>query len=133
MAERGYVVDHSTIQRWVVHYSPRIEKVFRQNKKRTGLRWRLDESYLKINGQWKYLYRAVDKIGNTIDFLLTAKRDTKAARRFLNKAIGSNGKPRLINIDKSGANTAAIKQYNRDENKLIKIRQCKYLNNIIEQ
>ena len=133
VAERGYVVDHSTIQRWVVHYAPRIEKVFRQNKKRTGLRWRMDESYLKINGQWKYLYRAVDKEGNTIDFLLTAKRDTKAARRFLNKAIGSNGKPSLINIDKSGANTAAIKQYNRDVNKRVKIRQCKYLNNIIEQ
>ena len=122
VAERGYVVDHSTIQRWVVHYAPRIEKVFRQNKKRTGLRWRMDESYLKINGQWKYLYRAVDKEGNTIDFLLTAKRDTKAARRFLNKAIGSNGKPSLINIDKSGANTAAIKQYNRDVNKRVKIR-----------
>jgi len=133
VAERGYVVDHSTIQRCVVHYAPRIEKVFRQNKKRTGLRWRMDESYLKINGQWKYLYRAVDKEGNTIDFLLTAKRDTKAARRFLNKAIGSNGKPSLINIDKSGANTAAIKQYNRDVNKRVKIRQCKYLNNIIEQ
>jgi len=133
MAERGYLVDHSTIQRWVLHYAPRIEKAFRQNKKRTGLRWRMDESYLKINGQWKYLYRAVDKEGNTIDFLLTAKRDTKAARRFLNKAIDSNGKPSLINIDKSGANTAAIKQYNRDGNKRIKIRQCKYLNNTIEQ
>jgi len=87
----------------------------------------------KIKGEWKYLYRAVDKQGNTIDFLLTAKRDKKAARRFLNKAIGSNGKPSLINIDKSGANTAAIKQYNSDENKRVKIRQCKYLNNIIEQ
>ena len=102
-------------------------------KKRTGLRWRLDETYIKIKGEWKYLYRAVDKQGNTIDFLLSAKRDTKAARRFLNKAIGSSGKPSLINIDKSGANTAAIKQYNSDENKRVKIRQCKYLNNIVEQ
>jgi transposase-like protein len=84
-------------------------------------------------GEWKYLYRAVDKQGNTIDFLLTTKRDKKAARRFLNKAIGSNGKPSLINIDKSGANTAAINQYNCDENKRVKIRQCKYLNNIVEQ
>jgi transposase-like protein len=133
MQERGYAVDHSTVQRWVVHYAPRIEKAFRKNKKRIGNRWRLDETYIKIKGEWKYLYRAVDKQGNTVDFLLTAKRDKKAARRFLNKAIGSNGKPSLINIDKSGANTAAIQQYNRDENKRVKIRQCKYLNNIVEQ
>lgn len=77
--------------------------------------------------------RAVDKQGNTIDFQLTAKRDTKAARRFLDKAIGSTGKPSLINIDKSGTNTAAIKRYNEAENKRVKIRQCKYLNNIVEQ
>jgi len=97
------------------------------------VRWRLDETYVKIKGVWKYFYRAVDKHGDTVDFLLTAKRDTKAVRRFLTKAIGANGKPSLINIDKSGANTAAIKQYNSDENKRIKIRQCKYLNNIVEQ
>ena len=114
-------------------YAPRIEKAFRSNKKRTGVRWRLDETYVKIKGVWKYFYRAVDKHGDTVDFLLTAKRDTKAVRRFLTKAIGANGKPSLINIDKSGANTAAIKQYNSDENKRIKIRQCKYLNNIVEQ
>ena len=114
MQERGYAVDHSTVQRWVVHYPPRIEKAFRSNKKRTGVRGRLDEAYMKIKGQWKYLYRAADKQGDTVDFLLTAKRDTKAARRFLIKAIGTNGKPGLINIDKSGANTAAIKQYNSD-------------------
>jgi putative transposase len=104
-----------------------------QKNKRTGNRWRLDETNIKIKGEWKYLYRAVDKQGNTIDFLLTAKRDTKAARRFLDKAIGSSGKPSLINIDKSGANTAAIKQYNNDENRRVKIRQCKYLNNVVEQ
>jgi len=75
----------------------------------------------------------VDKQGNTIYFLLTAKRDKKAALRFLSKAIERNGKPGLINIDKSGANTAAIQDYNDDHNKRIKIRQCKYLNNIVEQ
>ena len=126
-------MDHSSIQRWVVHYAPCIEKAFRRNKKRTGLRWRMDETYLKIKGRWKYLYRAVEKKGNTIDFLLTAKRDKKAARRFLNKAIGSSGKLSLINIDKSGANTAAIRQYNTDANKRIRIRQCKYLKCIVEQ
>ncbi len=133
MQERGYAIDHSAIQHWVVYYAPRIEKAFRKSRKRNGLRWRLDETYIKIKGDWKYLYRAVHKQGNTIDFLLTAKRDMKAARRFLDKAIGSSGKPGPINIDKSGANTAAIKQYNRDENKRVKIRQCKYLNNIVEQ
>lgn len=133
MQERVYVVDHSTIQRWVVHFAPRIEKAFRKTKKRVGNRWRLDETYVNIKGQWKYLYRAVDKQGNTIDFLLTARRDKRAARRFLAKAIGANGKPSLINIDKSGANPAGIKQYNREESKRIKIRQCKYLNNIVEQ
>jgi transposase-like protein len=107
-------------------------------KKRVGLRWRLEwsgipETYLKIKGEWIYLYRAVDKQGNTVDFLLAAGRDKKAALSFLSKAIGSNGKPSLINIDKSGANTAGIKQYNVNENRRIKIRQCKYLNNIVEQ
>jgi transposase-like protein len=133
MAERGYNVDHSSVQRWVIHYAPRIEKAFRKTRKKVGNRWRLDETYVKIKGEWKYLYRAVDKQGDTIDFLLTAKRDKRAARRFLKKAIGYSGKPSLINIDKSGANTAAIKQYNADEKKRVKIRQCKYLNNIVEQ
>ena len=93
MQERGYALDHSTVQRWVIHYAPRIEKAFRENRKRVGHRWRLDETYIKIKGEWKYLYRAVDKQGNT----------------------------------------AGIKQYNADENKRVKIRQCKYLNNIVEQ
>ena len=118
------------MQRWVVHDAPRIEQTFRRDKKRVGLRWRLEwygipETYLKIKDEWKYLYRAVDKQGNIVEFLLTSKRDKKAARRFLNKAIGFNGKPSLINIDKSGANTAAIRQLNTDENKRVKIRQCK--------
>jgi transposase-like protein len=133
MKERGFEIDHSTIQRWVVHYAPQLEEAFHKKKKRPGDRWRLDETYIKVKGKWKYFYRAVDKQGNTIDFLLTAKRDKKAALRFLTKAIGRNGKPGLINIDKSGANTAAIQDYNDDNHKRIKIRQCKYLNNIVEQ
>ncbi len=133
MKERGFDVDHSTIQHWVVHYSPHLEKAFQQKKKRPGDRWRLDETYIKVKGQWKYFYRAVDKQGHTIDFLLTAKRDKKAALQFLAKAIDRNGKPGLINIDKSGANRAAIQGYNDGYNKRIKIRQCKYLNNIVEQ
>ena len=133
MQERGFSVDHSTINRWVLHYSPQLEAAFRLKKKRVGNRWRMDETYIKVKGQWKYYYRAIDKQGNTIDFLLTATRDTQAALRFLKKAIKENGKPSLVNIDQSGANKAGLKQMNRDHNKRIKIRQCKYLNNIIEQ
>ncbi len=133
MHERGFSVDHSTINRWVLHYAPQLEAAFRRKKKRVGNRWRMDESYIKVKGQWTYYYRAVDKQGQTIDFLLTAARDTNAALRFLKKAIAQNGKPSLVNIDRSGANTAGLKQVNRDKKTRIKIRQCKYLNNIIEQ
>jgi len=133
MQERGFSVDHSTINRWVIHYSPRLEAAFRLKKKRAGNRWRMDETYIKVKGQWTYYYRAIDKQGQTIDFLLTAKRDTKAALRFLKKAINENRKPSLVNIDQSGANHAGLKQLNREHKTRIKIRQCKYLNNIIEQ
>ncbi len=133
LAERGVKVDHSTLNRWVVFYAPKLEKEFNKKKKRPGDRWRLDETYIKVKGRWKYYYRAVDKRGNTIDFLLTAKRDTKAALRYLTKAIQRNGKPGLVNIDKSGANKAAVTQYNTDNNKRVIVRQCKYLNNIVEQ
>ena len=107
--------------------------VLSRRKKSVGKRWRLDETYIKVKGEWRYLYRVVDKEGNTVDFLLTKRRQRISAQRFLIKAIESNGKPELINIDKSGANTAAIKLYNRRNYSNIKIRQCKYLNNIIEQ
>ena len=133
MEERGFYVDHSTIHRWVTHYSPLLLNEFRKKKRKSGDRWRLDENYLKVKGKWKYYYRTVDRDGETVDFLLTARRDKKAALRFLTKAIGNNGKPSLINIDKSGANTAAIKQYNTDNGKRVKIRKCKYLNNIVER
>lgn len=133
MNERGYPVNHSTIHRWVIEYSPQLDTAFHLKKKRVGTRWRLDETYIKVKGIWKYFYRAVDKEGSTIDFLLTAKRDKKAALRFLRKAISRNAKPSLINIDKNGSNTASIAEYNKENNTRIKIRQCKYLNNIIEQ
>ena len=133
MQERGFSVDHSTINRWVLHYSPQLEAAFRLKKKRAGNRWRMDETYIKVKGQWKYYYRAVDKQGQTIDFLLTATRDAQAALCFLKKAIKENDKPSLVNIDQSGANNAGLKQFNRTHNTRIKIRQCKYLNNIIEQ
>ena len=133
MGERGFSVDHSTVNRWVVFYSPQLEKIFRQKKMIPGKRWRMDETYVKVKGEWKYFYRAVDKNNNTIDFLLTAKRDKKAVLRFFNKAIGNNGQPSLVNIDKSGSNKVAINTYNEVNNTHIEIRQCKYLNNVVEQ
>jgi transposase-like protein len=133
MQERGVEVDHSTLNRWVVKYVPLLDEQFRERKRPVGSSWRMDETYVRIKGVWKYLYRAVDKAGATVDFLLTAKRDRKAALRFLRKAIGHNGAPEKITIDKSGANTAAIESYNKDHKAGIEIRQVKYLNNIVEQ
>ena len=133
MQERGVEVDHSTIQRWVEYYSPKLASLFNQSKKRTpGSSWRMDETYIKVKGQWKYLYRAVDSEGHTIDVLLTRKRDKKAALRFFKKAIKINGQPRAVNIDKSGSNTAALNALNEDDQMNIEIRREKYLNNIIE-
>ena len=133
MEERGVDVDHSTLNRWVLKFTPFIEKEFRKKKKPLGLSWRMDETYVSVKGEWKYLYRAVDKEGLTIDFILTAKRDRKAVLRFLNKAIKLQKKPSKINIDKSGANKAGIRIYNQENRKRIKIRPCKTLNNIVEQ
>jgi putative transposase len=133
MQERGVTVDHSTLNRWVLKYTPLLEQAFRGRKRPVGKSWRLDETYIKIKGEWKYLYRAVDKAGQTVDFLLTERRDRAAALRFLKKAIGSHGVPEKITIDQSGANTAAIEAYNAEHAADIEIRQVKYLNNIVEQ
>ena len=133
MDERGVEVDHSTLNRWVLKYVPLLETQFCARKRSVGSSWRLDETYVKVKGVWKYLYRAVDKAGATVDFLLTAKRDCKAALRFLRKAIRCNGTPEKITIDKSGANAAAIGSYNTDHKAGIEMRQIKYLNNIVEQ
>src|SRR6202050_1589806 len=133
MEERGVEVDHSSLNRWVLKYAPLLEQAFRARKRRVGGSWRMDETYVRVRGQWKYLYRAVDKEGNTVDFLLTAKRDRKAAVRFLRKVIGRNGVPAKTTIDKSGANAAAIASYNLEHDGEIELRQVKYLNNVVEQ
>lgn len=93
----------------------------------------MDETYVKVGGQWKYLYRAVDKDGVTTDFLLRAKRDHAAARAFFGRAIDLHGRPENITIDKSGSNTAAIVSFQADSGLAIELRQSKYLNNIVEQ
>ena len=133
MEERGVQVDHSSLNRWVLKYVPLLDQAFRTRKRRVGDSWRMDETYVRIRGRWKYLYRAVDKAGNTVDFLLTAQRDRKAALRFLCKAIDQHGMPTKITIDGSDANAAAIEDYNEEHDAEVQIRQVKYLNNIVEQ
>jgi putative transposase len=131
MEEHGVEVDHATLNRWVLKYVPLLEREFRPRKQPAGSSWRMDETYVRVKGGWKY--RAVDKAGATVDFLLTAKRDRKAALRFLRKAIKWNGTPEKVTIDKSGANAAALESHNAETEAGIEIRQIKYLHNIVEQ
>ena len=133
MQERGVFVDHSSINRWAIRFLPLLEQVFRKHKRPVGGSWRMDETYIKVSGQWKYLYRAVDKEGRPVDFLLTAKRDKAAARCFFDKAMQANDVPEKVTMDKSGANKAAIDEFNASSEIPIVIRQVKYLNNIVEQ
>jgi putative transposase len=134
MEERGVELDHATINRWVIKYSPLLEEAFHRRKRPVWVSWRMDETYIKVKGAWQYLYRAVDKYGKTIDFLLTEPRDEHAAKTFLTKAIRrQGGVPEKITIDGSAANEAAIKSYNEEHGTTIVIRKTKYLNNIVEQ
>ncbi len=134
MAERGVHIDHTSIYRWVQKFTPKLEATFRKNKMHpVGKSWRMDETYIKIKGQWRYLYRAVDKEGQTVDFLLTAHRDKQAALRFFRKAVKQHGFPDKVTIDKSGANAAALEAFQEETGHAIEIRQSKYLNNLIEQ
>ena len=143
MLERGIRVDHATINRWVIHYAPLIEEEFRKKYKRpVGSSWRMDETLIEIKGKWYPLYRAVDKEGDTIDFMLSKSRDESAARAFFTRAIKLHGVPEKVTIDKSGANNAGLNTINFQlaffallgySLMQISIRQIKYLNNIIEQ
>ena len=119
----------------VIKYFPVIEAEFRKAKRLVVTRWRMDEAYIKIKGEWMYYYRAVDKAVQTIDFFLSPKRDTQAAKSFFKKAIKSSGRPEKVNIDKSGANLSGLEKTNKAFSKAqqLTIRQVKYLKNIIEQ
>ena len=131
---RGAVIDHATLQRWLIRFVPLIDQEVRKRKKPVGSSWRMDETYIKINGKWVYLYRAVDSCGNTIEFLLRKYRDA-AAKAFFRKSFRNNGIPDKVTIDKSGSNICALNDFNESlpEEQKIEIRQNKYLNNIIEQ
>ena len=137
LAERGLSVDSSCVWRWVQAYAPELNKRCRPYLKPTNKSYRVDETCIKVKGQEKYLYRAVDSTGQTIDFLLTAKRDKAAAQRFFSKIFRSSANPipRVINVDKNPAYPAAIKslkQYGTLPRR-VRLRQCKFLNNVIEQ
>ncbi|MCI1003006.1 IS6 family transposase [Ochrobactrum sp. C6C9] len=138
MAERGVDVDHATLNRWIVRYAPQIVDQAQKRKLPTRGSWRIDETYIKVKGKWTYLYRAVDRDGQTLDFMLSERRNLGAARRFFKKAMASNGIPTKIVIDESGANLAGAQAVNNipkitGHSKMIEILQVKYLNNILEQ
>ncbi|MFY2822322.1 IS6 family transposase, partial [Ruegeria sp. MALMAid1280] len=109
MAERGVDLDHATLNRWVSRYAGLIAETARYRKRPADRSWRMDETYVKVKGEWVYLYRAIDEHGKTLDFMLSERRNKAAATRFFARALKVNGLPRKIVIDKSGANTAGIK------------------------
>ena len=137
LAERGLFVDASCIWRWVQAYAPELDKRCRPHLKTTNKSYRVDETYIKVKGKDRYLYRAVDSTGQTIDFLLTAKRDAAGAKRFFRKAFQSPGNPtpRVVNVDKNPAYPAAMEALKAERMlpRRVRLRQCKYLNNIVEQ
>ena len=137
LADRGVNVDHTTLFRWIQAYAAELEKRIRPHLRRSDGSWRVDETYVRVKGRWAYLYRAVDSRGQTIDFLLSAKRDAEAAKRFFRKALGQphTANPRTITVDKNPAYPCAVAEMKEDGElwRFARLRQCKFLNNIVEQ
>ena len=136
LLDRGVEVDHSTISRWIQAYAVELEKRIRPHLRMSNGSWRVDETYVKVKGRWMYLYRAVDSLGQTIDFLLSAKRDAEAAKRFFRKALAQ---PHTVNPyhhrgQECRLSEAAMEMKNNGELwRRSRLRQVKYLNNLIEQ
>jgi IS6 family transposase len=137
MRERGLTVDHTTIYRWVQHYAPELEKCCRLHLKATTDSWRVDETYVKIKGEWMYLYRAVDSDGTTLEFFLSVTRDAEAAKRFFSKAFGASHTttPSVITVDKNAVYPKALREFKAAGTvpEDCELRPVKYLNNIVEQ
>ena len=137
LLDRGVAVDHTTIFRWIQAYAVELEKRIRPHLRMSNGSWRVDETYVRVKGRWTYLYRAVDSRGQTIDFLLSARRDAEAARRFFRKALAQphTVNPRTISVDKNAAYPKAVAEMKRDGElwRLSRLRQVKYLTNIVEQ
>jgi transposase-like protein len=144
MAERGVAVDHSTINRWVLKFAPELDKRMRPFLNPTTDSWKVDETYIKVKGEWKYLYRAVDSEGKTLDFRLSAKRAALPSR-FFHKVLGAEHTqaPRVsrdasceaLTVDKNAAYPVAVDELKNDQTLKAEteLRQSKYLNNMIEQ
>ncbi|MGZ9724349.1 IS6 family transposase, partial [Rhizobium miluonense] len=139
---RGLSVDHSTIHRWVVHFSPQLLERFNRRKRCVTGKWHMDETYIKVRGEWMYLYRAIDSLGDTVEFLFSESRDLPAAKRFLRRVLDRHGRPDCIVIDGSQTNHQAVissdaedrlRDRSRRSLNSIRIRRSKYLNNRIEQ
>jgi transposase-like protein len=135
MAERGILLTHTTILRWVQRYVPEFEKGWSQYARPVTGSWRCDETYIKVKGRWTYLYRGVDKAGKTIDFYLSEKRHVTAAKRFFGKALKNVGMPRVITLDAYAASHRAVRELKSDGilPRHARVRSSPYLNNIIEQ
>src|SRR3954447_24419264 len=137
MKQQGWTVNHSSIFRWVQRYGPELAARCRPFLKPTNRSYRVDETYIKVKGETRYLYRAVDSTGQTIDFLLTVKRDKASAKRFFRRALrnSANVMPRVINVDKNAAYPAAVQELKAAGvlSRRCRLRQCKFLNNVIEQ
>jgi transposase-like protein len=137
LQDRGVEIAHTTLFRWVQVYAPEIEKRIRPHLRASNGSWRVDETYVRVKGRWMYLYRAVDSRRQTIDFLLSANRDAEAAKRFFRKALGQphTVNPRTITVDKNPSYPCAIQQLKEDGElwRFSCLRQCKFLNNIVEQ
>jgi IS6 family transposase len=137
MAERGLSVDHSTIGRWVLRYAPELYKRIRREVRPAKRSWRVDETYIRVAGKWTYLYRAVDSAGETIDFMLSPRRDAIAAKHFLQLALWRTGqiRPRVINVDGHAAYPQAIAELKAsgELGRRCRCRPVAYLNNVLEQ
>ncbi len=137
MAERGIIVAHTTIMRWVHQYGPELDERVRRHLKSTNDSWSVDGTYIKVKGHWMYLCRAVDSEGNTIDFYLSKSGDKQAATHFFKKALAFSyvSKLRVITIYKNPAYPVAIRALKKEKRmpKGIQLRQVRYLNNIVEQ
>jgi len=137
LLDRGVEVDHTTIFRWIQADAAELEKRIRPHLRTSNGSWRVDETYVRVKGRWTYLYRAVDSRGQTIDFLLSARRDAAAAKRFFRKALAQphTVNPRTMTVDKNPAYPRAAAEMKKEGElwRRSRLRQCKYLNNIVEQ